>query len=159
MTDIKNVSDVPHILTREIQAPLTASLIKGFEEEFGREKAIETTQKTICNDAILSGKALAEKYADNSLKTMLKIVQDVWAKDGIMEIDNVSLDHKTLCFDVTHCGYALMYERLGLKPYGNLLSCSRDFAFMEGFTPDIELTRTKTIMQGDKICNFRYTLK
>lgn len=37
-----------------------------------------------------------------------------------------------------------------------LLVCTADFATAEGFGPDIELTRTQTIMQGATHCDFRY---
>ena len=31
-----------------------------------------------------------------------------------------------------------------------------DFPMAEGFGPDVELTRTQTIMQGASHCDFRY---
>jgi hypothetical protein len=34
--------------------------------------------------------------------------------------------------------------------------CTADFAVAEGFGPDVELTRTLTIMQGESHCDFRY---
>jgi len=52
-----------------------------------------------------------------------------------------------------------MYEKLGIKELGCVLSCSRDFSFMEGFNPEIELIRTKTIMEGSECCDFRYVKK
>jgi hypothetical protein len=52
-----------------------------------------------------------------------------------------------------------MYEKLGIKELGCVLSCSRDFSFMEGFNSEIELIRTKTIMGGFECCDFRYVRK
>ncbi len=150
---------VSHLQIRRIQAPLVSALIKGFAAEIGEEKAFKITQKVVNEDAILSGKTLANEFSGNSLKTMLKIVQEVWAKDGIMEIENIHLDENMLSFDVTRCGYADMYKELGIQELGTLMSCSRDFAFMDGFNPVIELKRTKTIMNGDPICNFCYVQK
>lgn len=57
------------------------------------------------------------------------------------------------------CGYAKMYERLGIQDLGYLLSCSRDASFMDGFNPEIELIRTQTIMEGAEYCDFRYKKK
>jgi len=34
--------------------------------------------------------------------------------------------------------------------------CHGDYAWAEGFNPDIKLVRDKTLMQGDSICNHRY---
>lgn len=151
--------DISHLLRREIQTPLVAALIKGYEENIGQEKARKIAQAVIDRDAALSGRTLAKDYSGNTLAVMLDIVQNYWAKDGTMIIENINLDETTLSFDVTRCGYADMYKRLGLQEYGYLMSCSRDYTFMDGFNPDIKLERTKTIMQGDAICDFCYKLK
>jgi hypothetical protein len=49
-----------------------------------------------------------------------------------------------------------VYKELGEPELGFLLACSSDFAFAEGLGPDINLTRTQTIMQGASHCDFRY---
>ena len=67
-------------------------------------------------------------------------------------------DSELFC-DVTHCGYAHMYKKMGIKDMGSTLSCVRDFAFLEGFNPQIEVTRTQTIMEGAKYCDFRFEKK
>ena len=64
-----------------------------------------------------------------------------------------------LFFDVTYCGYAQMYEKMGIKDMGYTLSCIRDFSFLKGFNPQIELRRTQTIMEGAKYCDFRFEKK
>jgi hypothetical protein len=48
---------------------------------------------------------------------------------------------------------------MGLAEIGNLLSCTRDFEFIVGYDPTIEITRTKTIMGGDSHCDFHYVRK
>ena len=90
------------------------------------------------------------------MSELAKIVKEVWAKDGAMRIQIIRENDNELFFDVTHCGYAQMYEKMGIKELGFVLSCSRDFPFMEGFNPEIELRRTKTIMEGADCCDFRY---
>jgi hypothetical protein len=49
-----------------------------------------------------------------------------------------------------------MYQALGLADLGSSLSCQRDFALIEGFNPSIRLSRTQTIMEGAKFCDFRF---
>jgi hypothetical protein len=58
--------------------------------------------------------------------------------------------------DVTGCRYAEFYKALGEPELGFLLVCTADFSVAKGFGSDIELTRTKTIMQGASHCDFRY---
>ncbi|MFC1492775.1 L-2-amino-thiazoline-4-carboxylic acid hydrolase [candidate division KSB1 bacterium] len=157
---IKNTAyTISHLQRREIQAPLVSALLKGFADEFGSEKTFALAKEIICKDAAQSGKELSEKYFGNSFNELLKIVKEVWAEDGIMQIENVRLSKNSLSFDVIRCGYSELYEKLGIKELGTLLSCCRDFAFQDGFNPDIELVRTKTIMDGDDICDFCYRLK
>jgi hypothetical protein len=49
-----------------------------------------------------------------------------------------------------------MYRRLGLEDLGATLSCQRDFALAEGFSADIALERTQTLMEGAPFCDFRF---
>ena len=49
-----------------------------------------------------------------------------------------------------------MYRELGLEELGYTLSCNRDGSLLAGFAPDVEFTRTQTIMQGASHCDFRY---
>lgn len=60
--------------------------------------------------------------------------------------------------DVTSCRYARFYQQLGVPELGFLLVCSADFPMAEGFG-DVQLTRTRTIMQGASHCDFRHALK
>ncbi|MGD8286339.1 MAG: L-2-amino-thiazoline-4-carboxylic acid hydrolase [Desulfobacterales bacterium] len=157
MKDEKNPSmKITHLKRREVQAPLVSSLIKGFADEMGYEKAIGIAKKVIREDALLSGKTLAEAYSGNSISELSKIAKEVWAKDDALEIKMVKESDKELFFDVTHCRYAEMYEKFGIKNLGCILSCLRDFYFLEGFNPKITLKRTTTIMEGGDCCDFRY---
>jgi hypothetical protein len=150
---------ITHLKCREIQAPIVSSLIHGFAQEIGYEKTMEIAKKVISKNATRSGKKLAHEYSGNTIAELSKIVKEVWAKDDAMKIEIIRENDKELFFDVTYCGYAEMYEKMGIKELGSILSCSRDFPFMEGFNPDIKLTRTKTIMEGAEYCDFRYQKK
>jgi hypothetical protein len=152
-----NKFKITHLKCREIQAPIVAALIKGFGEEMGHDKASEIARKVIGEDAILSGKRLAERYSGNSMAELWKIVKEEWAQDGAMEISKIKATEKHLYFDVTYCGYAEMYAKMGIKKLGVLLSCGRDFLFTQGFNPEITLRRTKTLMEGAECCDFRFS--
>jgi hypothetical protein len=52
-----------------------------------------------------------------------------------------------------------MYRALGVPELGALLSCNRDYSLIEGFNPEVTLTRTQTIMQGAPCCDFRFQLR
>jgi len=150
---------ITHLMRREIQAPIVSSLIKAFANKIGYDNAMEIVKQVVRDDAILSGRTLADKYGGNTLGKLSKIVNEVWVNDEAMKIKINKEDEDELCFNVISCKYADMYEKLGMKELGCILSCSRDFSFMEGFNPEIELIRTKTIMEGSECCDFRYVKK
>jgi len=151
--------EITHHKCREIQAPMVSSLIYGFAREIGFEKAIEIAKNVIRQDAVASGKKSAREYSGNTLAELSKIVKEVWAKDNALTLEILKENDTTLFFDVTHCEYAQMYVRMGIEDIGFILSCNRDFSFMEGFNPQIELKRTKTIMEGAEYCDFRFSLR
>ena len=128
---------ITHLKIREIQAPMVSSLIYGFAREIGDEKAMKIARKVISEDAIASGKKIAQDYEGNTLTELSKIVKEVWANDGAIEIKMIKETDSELFFDVTHCGYAQMYEKMGIKDMGYTLSCIRDFSFLKGFNPQI----------------------
>ena len=156
MKKIKDKIKITHQKLREIQAPIVSSLIYGFAEEIGHEKAMKIAGKVISEDAIASGKKMAKEYKGNTLIELAKIVKDVWAQNGALKIEMIKETESELFFDVTHCEYAQMYEKMEIKDLGFTLSCIRDFSFLKGFNPQIELKRTQTIMEGAKYCDFRF---
>jgi predicted nucleic-acid-binding Zn-ribbon protein len=148
---------ITHLERREVQAPIVSSLISAFADKIGYDKAAKIAEEVIREDAILSGKTLAEEYSGNKIAELSKIVKEVWAKDDALEIKIIKETEKELFFDVSCCGYVEIYKKLGVKKLGCILSCIRDFYFLEGFNPKITLKRTKTLMEGGDCCDFRYT--
>ncbi|MHA2249382.1 MAG: L-2-amino-thiazoline-4-carboxylic acid hydrolase [Candidatus Kariarchaeaceae archaeon] len=150
---------ISHLKRREIQAPIVSTLINRFIQEFGYDKTINLVKDAIKEDAVISGKELAEKYSGNSLMELSRIVKEVWAKDDAMNVNIILETENELSFDVTHCGYADLYGKLNIQKLGCIMSCIRDYYFLEGFNPLIKLIRTKTIMEGDEVCDFRYVVE
>jgi hypothetical protein len=64
----------------------------------------------------------------------------------------------TFFFNVTRCPYLDAYRDLGLQHLGVAFSCCRDEPFARGFNPHLRLERTRTLMEGDAHCDFRYHL-
>jgi hypothetical protein len=85
-------------------------------------------------------------------------VQETWKKDNAIQTEVLELTHKKFAFNVFRCRYAEMYQHLGIPELGKMLSCNRDFALIKGFNPNIQLTRTQTIMEGADICDFRFEI-
>lgn len=140
---------------REIEARIVGPLLRAFSEEIGREKTLEVARKVITELARSAGRNLAEALGSDTLEAFHQGLER-WKENGALEIEVLEQSPEALDFNVTRCRYAEMYRALGLADLGFSLSCQRDFALIEGFNPDVELTRTQTLMEGAESCNFRF---
>lgn len=149
------LNEIGVLTRREIEARVLAPLIKNLSQEFGREQVLEVLRRTIIEIARQQGAELARSAGGCSLLHYAASLE-AWKKGGAMEMDLLRQDDHEFSFNVTRCQYAEMYRRLGIPELGAILSCSRDAALIEGFNPEIKLTRTRTIMEGSDTCDFHY---
>ncbi len=154
----RNEADVTTSLIGQakIQAQVLVPLVKALQAELGERRANDLVRRAlgdlyrgygdeyrrIKNEANL-GKAVASAFAS-------------YARNDALEYHVIEQSHDSFAMNVTRCRYAEFYKELGEPELGFLLVCSADFPVAEGLGPDIELTRTQTIMQGASYCDFRY---
>ncbi len=143
---------------REIEARILAPLLEALGEEFGRERVLEVARQAIIRIAREQGANLAQEQGGCGLAHFAASLEN-WKKGDALEIDVLEQTGERFSFNVTRCRYAEMYRALGIPELGAVLSCNRDFSLVEGFNPEIQLTRTQTIMDGTPFCDFRYVLK
>ncbi len=151
--------DMPILQRRRIEATILKHVYEVIRERSGEEEARAVIGKAVSDAAIEHGKGMADAlgHAPN-LEDMLAIMP-LWTKDDALEIEVLEADKETLNFNVKRCRYSEMYKEMGLGHIGDLLSCNRDGDFCIGYNPDMELTRTQTIMKGASHCDFRYRMK
>jgi len=155
---VDNLNAKIGVLTRrEVEARILSPVIEALAETFGRDPVISVVQNTIIEIAREQGADLSELMGDNSLHHFSETLQ-FWTRDNALEIELIEESEEVLSFNVTRCRYAELYDSLGIREIGTLFSCARDFALIEGFNPDVCLTRTQTIMEGAPFCDFRYRL-
>jgi hypothetical protein len=89
----------------------------------------------------------------------------LWAM-GVSRIQENDLEIVTLKqepgaqeFNVTRCRYAEFFRQLGEPELGAVLLCETDFQVAEVGSPEVELVRTQTIMEGASCCDFRIHIK
>ncbi|MGD8523947.1 MAG: L-2-amino-thiazoline-4-carboxylic acid hydrolase [Desulfobacterales bacterium] len=147
------------VLTRrEVEARILGPIIEALGNEFGRDRVVAVLRDTIVKIAEAQGTLAAELMGGNSLREFYDSLK-FWTKDDAMEIDLIEQTDEIFSFNVTRCGYAELYEKLGILELGTTLSCARDFALIRGFNKDITLKRSQTIMEGAPHCDFRYKLE
>jgi hypothetical protein len=148
--------EVGVLTRREIEARILAPFIEALATEFDRERVLAILRNTIIEVARTQGAQLVTAMGGDSLEHFNQSLE-YWKRGGALEIDVLEQNNERLSFNVNRCRYAEMYRALGIPELGALLSCNRDFALIQGFNPEVALTRTQTIMEGAPFCNFRYT--
>ena len=144
------------VLTRrEVEARILIPVINALGDAFGRDEVLTVVRDTIVKIARQQGAALSQQMGGNSLKNFVDSLA-YWTQDKALEIDVIEESDEVLSFNVTRCRYAELYESLGIREIGTSFSCTRDFALIEGFNPEILLERSQTIMEGAEYCDFRY---
>lgn len=143
---------------RGIEAEVLIPLIRRLEAELGTERAHRIAGEVIADIARDQGQRVAEALGRADLEGFTH-VKDSWGgAGGDLAIETLRQDAERLEFNVVGCRFAEMYRRMGAEDLGFILSCGRDFALSEGYSEDLHLERTQTIMQGAPFCDFRYRL-
>ncbi len=143
---------------RRIEAGVLKHVYDTAERKVGKAKAREILGEAVTQAAIEQGKTFATQVDGAPDLADFYAILPNWTKEGALEIEVLDAGPNELAFNVTRCRYCEMYTEMGLREIGDLLSCNRDGDFCIGYNPEIELTRTQTIMQGASHCDFRYKL-
>lgn len=148
-----DLSRLPMLVRREIEARIAGPLIRGFARDLGEEKALEIARKVVNELAQESGLQLAAGLGGNSVADFGRGLA-AWSAGGALDVEMLEQTEDRLRWNVTRCRYADMYRELDLADLGDVLSCGRDFFLVEGFNPELKLLRTTTIMAGGDHCDF-----
>jgi len=152
-----DLSIVDMLTRREIEARVVVPLLKAFIKEFGKERTLKIAEGVIQSLAMETGIQLAGQFGGNSIAHFVEALA-LFMKDNALQIDVLEQNQAKWSFNVLRCRYAEMYRELGVLDFCSLLSCRRDFGTIKGFNSKIELTRTKTLIEGADYCDFRYKL-
>ena len=144
---------------RRIEAQILAHVHQVLVERSGKEEADAVIGETCSRAAVEQGEQLAAKVAHQPDLSDFSNEFASWTAEDALEVEVLQQSAERLDFNVVRCRYAEMYSDMGVGDIGHLLSCNRDGKLCEGYNPDIELTRTQTIMGGASHCDFRFTMK
>ena len=147
--------DIGVLKRREVEARILAPVADAMAEAFGREEVMAVLSKTIIEIARKQGAEMSEAMGGQDAATFVQSLE-AWTRGGALELETLRDDAEAVDFNVRRCRYAEMYRDLGIAELGAVLSCNRDFAMIDGFAPEVSLTRDQTILGGASHCNFRY---
>jgi len=158
-TEGMDLNDIPILLRRKIEAMILKHVLDVITERSGREEAEAVIGAACSKSAIEQGEMLAEALGHAPDLTDFAAIQPAWTREDALRIEMLEASEEKMDFNVTRCRYAEMYRDMGIGDIGHLLSCNRDGDFCIGYNPEIEMTRTQTIMKGAPYCDFRYRMK
>ncbi|MDR2350984.1 MAG: L-2-amino-thiazoline-4-carboxylic acid hydrolase [Deltaproteobacteria bacterium] len=158
MTSVPEIT-VTLLERRRIEAEILKHVHDALVEDVGEERAKASIAKAIRRAAAEAGAKAAAKTGGKPGTRSLAAIQGTWSAGGALELEVTELTDTAYSYKVTRCVYAEMYEELGMRDLGLVISCLRDSAFIEGYAPDLEMERPRTIMEGKDSCVFRYKVK
>ena len=143
---------------RQIEVQLLIPLVERLTSVYDEEDIVNRLRETIEKIAFEDGRKLKEEHKNNSLSILAEHWRKLTEGDSLV-IEDFTLSGSKLTFRITRCKYAEYYKRLNEEKLGNTLSCCRDKAFLNGFSENIEMCRSKTILEGNPSCDFVYSYK
>jgi len=141
---------------RRIEAEMIKPIYEILVREIGKARAQAVIGEAVENAAIKAGQEFARQEPGGADIQSFIALQHLGEKDDALKVKVITASDQRYDYDVQRCRYAEMYHEMGLGEIGHLLSCARDSQFIVGYAPDVELTRTETIMSGAPRCDFRY---
>jgi predicted ArsR family transcriptional regulator len=150
-------SDLTLLERRRVEAGVLVPIIRAMQAEFGQERVNEVVARTIRDIARAQGEEARERTKIDSMDALSRRFQEGVLAEGSLIVDIVESSDERFEFNVTRCKFVEMYEEMGARDLGYLLSCNRDFAMFEGMAPDVGFDRTQTRMEGAPHCDFRYS--
>ena len=126
--------------------------------EFGKDRFLEALQKISFECALVAGQGTARQLPSNDFAAFIASAKDPDRfSQHILTLEIVEDAPQAFEVKVTECLWAKIFRDLGAAEIGYALICHRDYGDCQGFNPQIAMTRSKTLMQGDAYCNHRFT--
>jgi hypothetical protein len=135
-------------------------ILQSLAAEIGKDKLIEILKTKGSEDALRSNREWAKKIGKNDLATYTQNFRKpsrIW--QHVLTYEIVEDTPKAFEVKVTECLWAATFLEAKATDIGYAVCCHSDYASAQGFNPNLEMVRTKTLMQGDAFCNHRYVMK
>ncbi len=150
--------DIPLIEQTRIHAPLLVPLLRAFQSEIGPDRTSEIVRKGIRSYGLRLGQEMRSQFKGDSMEK-IDALTSVSSADGALDVEVLERTPDVYRVKVTGCRYTQIYKELNATDLGFLYFCELDFPVNESLVPDMELTRTQTIMQGASHCDLCWMKK
>ena len=145
--------EVPDFAYRGWVIPLAQEL----EREIGEEVFLGLLKTASTRAGKKQGAALAAQLRANDFQAFaenFKKQEGVFANTQTFEV--VQESERSLQVRFTGCFCADVFRESGAAEIGYAMMCHPDAAVVEGFNPNLRMTRTRTLMEGHDCCDHRW---
>jgi hypothetical protein len=136
-----------------VSLELAVDLLRAMEQRFGVE-AREVVREMARKQEFETREEVEEPEAD--LRNFCAMIDRVAA--GSHRWDRVVDESDRIGYRFTRCMYAEILRELG-EPELGLVICARDGPWVKSFNPGLGFGRTKTLMEGDEVCDHVFHLE
>jgi len=152
-------SKISYLDRVKVQSEVLIPVLKRLRTELGEDHANELVYGALRE---WSRKSFAEAGSRKEGSGFEKWSQmneelDVVAGEDV-EYETLREDSEALDFNITGCKFAHFFKELGEPELGAILTCEIDHHIAAVSQQEVRLTREKTIMKGDEICDFRFRI-
>ena len=145
----------------KLQAEVLVPVLKAFRAELGEERANQLVSATLRDWARKLFQKIGSQLPGSPREKWAALNATLIPRIGnAVDFEMLKQEPDAVEFNITGCRYADFFKQLGEPELGALLLCEMDAHMAEVVGgPEVEMTRTQTIMKGAKYCDFRYRLK
>jgi len=133
--------------------------LKTTEKEIGKEKLIEILKIVSSEGGKKSGQNLAQSLGKNDMISWATALKDYEFYNNILSYEIIEETTKAFEIKYTECLFAKTFREADASDIGYAAVCHTDYAFTSAYNPVMKLNRTKTLMQGNDCCNFRWVME
>ena len=144
----------------KLQAQVLVPVLKAFRAELGEARANQIASTALREWSQKLYQDIGARLPGNPRQKWEAIRAAAIPRIGsAIDVEMLKQEPEALEFNIRGCRYAEFFRQLGEPELGAILLCDVDIAIDAVGGPAVTMTRTQTIMQGAKYCDFRYQLK
>lgn len=151
--------DISFLEQVKAQAQVLVPLIKTLRAELGEKRANDLVRKALWDWAYKMGQQIGASGSGSPVEQLAARLLPLTSVGNALDYEVLQQTPDAYDVNITGCRYAEFYKELGIPELGFLFVCAQDFPLVAGVSPDMELVRTQTIMQGASYCDFRWRMK
>ena len=150
-------SQISYLNRVKAQSEVLVPVLKRLREVLGDDRANELVYGALRDWSREAFAQAAAKKEGSGFEVWRAMDEDLARLTGNdIEYETLIESSEALDLNVTHCRFAQFFKGLGEPELGAILTCEVDHHMTAVSQQEVQLDIDRTIMKGDKLCDFRY---